>query len=273
MQFLCQCFCGIYTIQKPQCVLEFITQFRRRERELILFCHGIQESVYRIIINKFTRGIGREEFIQVKSIFCCFSVNLNALRQLVLDNLGHLICEHIELRKLAIRVLLSGFCYKLALCLLFISICPVVDCLLVKLIIRQSLERRAGQMERILTMNPVKGHIRLIGIHALVSLVNYKDIPDHWMFLGAADFVQFIILTTKVQRSLQILQGYKFNAAAELVFRCAYCDFAIFISGNNIRLSLYAVYGAHKMIAGLHAYEFLVVLIPAVGDSRTIGDN
>ena len=53
---------------------------------------------------------------------------------------------------------------------LLVGVGPVEDGIPGKLIVRQCLEGRAGQVQRELAADAVKGKVGLVGVHALVGL-------------------------------------------------------------------------------------------------------
>ena len=91
-QLLCESLCACYTVQYPECVLQFITEFGSREREFLLPCHCIEELVHICVMDEFPGLVRLEKFIQVKCEFLDIVIRkFYASFHPVTDNVGHLI--------------------------------------------------------------------------------------------------------------------------------------------------------------------------------------
>ena len=177
-EFLCQSLCAVYTVQEPEGMFQFCTEFGRREREFLLRGQCIKETVNRLLIHKITVRLDREEQIQVKGILLGFTLYLNALLQLLTDDLGHLIGKQIKLRQVfigivSLRIIPAQFCF------LLVGVCPVVDRIGREFVICQCLERCAGQVQGVITLDLMKRHIGLGSINALMRLINDQQFPMH----------------------------------------------------------------------------------------------
>ena len=106
-----------------------------------------------------------------------FAVDLHAPLDLVPDDLGHLVGVEVEHGEVCVGVLLPRCALPVPLGGLLVGVGPVEDGTPGKLVVRQRLERRAGQVQRELAADAVKGKVGLVGVHALVGFVDDQHIP------------------------------------------------------------------------------------------------
>ena len=174
---------------------KFCTEFWSGKREFLLSGECIKKSVNRAFIDKRAIRFRREKQIQIKRIFFRFTLDFNTLLQLITNNFGHLICNPIALRQILIGVVVLDIT-PITLCLLFIRICPVIDGIGRKLVIRQCLERCTGKVQRVIALDLMECHICFGCVHTLVCLVDNQQFPLHLY-----QFFQLVILTTEIKRA------------------------------------------------------------------------
>ena len=89
-----------------------------------------------------------EELVQIKGKFLRFAVDLHPLLDFVPDDLGHLVGVEVEHGEVCVGVLLPRCALPVPLGGLLVGVSPVEDGIPGKLIVRQRLEGRAGQVQR-----------------------------------------------------------------------------------------------------------------------------
>ena len=269
VQLACQRFRGVHAVQQPEGMLQLIPQLRRGKGEFLLCCHRVQKLVNRGVMDKAFVLIRGKKLVQVERVFFCLAVDLYAPGQLIPDDLAHLIGEHIQLRQRAIRVFfLSG---PVAFAALFIRVCPVIDGLIRKFVIRQRLEGGSGQMQRESALNMVEGHVRLVGVNALMRLVDDQHVP-----FQIHNLLQLVVLPAEIDGALQILQGYKLDQPHRLIIRILRPLLRVLIVrgiGHHQWPVLNPVHIADKEVSGLPPKESIIIRIPGIGDSRPVGDD
>ena len=212
-------------------------------------------------MHKVSGLIDCKKLIQVKGPFFCLAVDFNALLQFIPNDLGHLIGEHIKLRQIRVGILLALVTLPIAFFLLLVGIGPVIDGILFEFLTGNSLERRAGQMQRKVAVNMVERHIRFIGIYALVGFVNNQNIP-----MDVIDLFQFFKFTAKVNGAFEVLQADELDALVVAVVQ----HIQILLAGHNKRLALQGAGIAHKQIPGIGTEKFLIIGIPRVCNRRAV---
>src|SRR5699024_8132283 len=95
---------------------------------------------------------------------------------------------------------------------LFVSICPIINCIVIEFEIGKSLKRCSGKVKGISPCYLIKSLVSLVGIHTLVGLVDYEYIPISFDY-----FLKFCLVTTKVNRPLKVLKAYKFYIPLGLI--------------------------------------------------------
>ena len=174
-------------------MLQLGTQFRGGKRKFVLGGHGIQKAVHLGLMLKAAAGLYLEELVQVKGKFLRFAVDLHALPDLVPDDLGHLVGVEVEHREVCVGVLLPRFTLPVPLGGLLVGVGPVEDSIPGKLVVRQRLEGRAGQVQRELAANTVKGKVGLVGVHALMGFVDDQHIP-----VQLGQVLQLVVLAAEI---------------------------------------------------------------------------
>ena len=144
---------------------------------------------------------------------------------------------------------------------MLVGIGPVIDGILFEFFAGNSLERRAGQVQRKVAFNVVERHIRLVGIYALVGFVNNQNIP-----MNVIDFFQLFKFTAKVNGAFEVLQADELDALVVAVVQ----HIQILIAAHNKRLPLQGAGIAHKQIPGIGTEKLLVVGIPRVCNRRAV---
>ena len=158
-QLYSKCLGTVYTVQQPEGMLQFTPQLIRGERKFSLCGKCIKELIDTLVMNELT-VLGFKELVKVESVFLGLTVDFDAPANLVFHDFGHLICIQIQARQTGIGIV--------ALCVipipfrrLFLRIGPVENGSIGELIVRQRLERRAGQMQRKFPLDLVKRGVRL----------------------------------------------------------------------------------------------------------------
>ena len=106
----------------------------------------------------------------------------------------------------------------------------------------------------------VKGNVCLIRIYAFMCFINNQDVPFQCL-----NFFQFVILSAKIEGTLQVLKRYEFNQPHfDHVGVLCSCLRILVISAvvYDKRTVFDAVYVADKEVPALAAYELLIVSIP-----------
>ena len=119
-------------------------------------------------------------------------------------------------------------------------------------------------MQRMIPLDLMKRNIGLSRVNALVCLVNDKKLPFH-----IDKFFQFVVPTPEIQRAFQILQADKFNTIC-LFLHQAFC---VFITGYHIRFAFQCRDFTHETEPGFSPDKLDKILIPRIGDSRTVRHN
>ena len=187
----------------------------------------IQKLVYCLIMNETSLFIGGEKFVQVEGILCRLPVDFHTLTHFLSQHFRHLVGIHIQPWQIGIGVFTAVIRLPLRLGLLLIGIGPVINGIIGKFALSQSLEGCTGQMERI-PVDVLEGHIGLIGVNPFMGFINHQNIPEN-----ICHFLQLVIGTAKGLGPLQVLQRNKFDA-----FRIIINRVIIFISGKYSRLFL-----------------------------------
>ena len=86
---------AFHPVKQPEGVLQFIAQFPCGKRETCLKCQCIQEFVHGRIMHE-PAVLHAEEFVQIKRIFRGLSADLDPLRQLIANDLRHLVGIEIQ---------------------------------------------------------------------------------------------------------------------------------------------------------------------------------
>ena len=116
-----------------------------------------------------------EEFVQIECVFGLFTIDLHALRYFVLDDVGHLVGEHVEFRQVLVWVAQFRI-VPVPFGLLLVRICPVVDRVLGELVVRDGLEWRSRQVQCVPALDMVKCHVRLVRVHAFVRFIDDEQV-------------------------------------------------------------------------------------------------
>jgi len=212
-------------------------------------------------MHKVSGLINCKKLIQVKRPFFCLAVDFNALLQFIPNDLGHLIGEHIKLRQIRVGILLALVTLPIAFFLLLVGIGPVIDGILFEFLTGNSLERRAGQMQRKVAVNMVERHVRLVGIYTLVCFVNNQNIP-----MDVIDLFQLFKFTAKVNGAFEVLQADELDALVVAVVQ----HIQILLAGHNKRLALQGAGITDEQIPGIGTEKFLIIGIPRVCNRRAV---
>ena len=266
LQLFCQRFGTVHPVEQPEGVLQFGTQFRGGKRKFVLSGHSIQKAVYLSFVLKAAAGLHLKELVQVKGKFLRFAVDLHTLLDLVPDDLGHLVGVEVEHGEVSVGVLLPRCALPIPLGGLLVGVGPVEDGIPGKLVVRQCLEGRAGQVQREAAVDAVKGKVGLIGIHALVGFVDDQHIP-----VQLGQVAQLVMLAAEIPRAFHILQADELNALIQLLALCGGIQIALLV--QHMGLPGKGIHMADEQIAGLPAQKAHIVAVPAVGDSRAVGDD
>ena len=256
----------VHPVQQPEGVLQFGTQFRGGKRKFVLGGHGIQKAVYLSFVLKAAARLHLEELVQVKGKFLRFAVDLHAPPDLVPDDLGHLVGVEVEHGEVCVGVLLPRCALPVPLGGLLVGVGPVEDGIPGKLIVRQRLEGRAGQVQRELAADTVKGKVGLVGVHALVGFVDDQHIP-----VQLGQVAQLVVLAAEILGAFHVLQADELNALIQFLALCGGIQIALLV--QHMGLPGKGIHMADKQIAGLPAQKAHIVAVPAIGDGRAVGDD
>ena len=99
---------------------------------------------------------------------------------------------------------------------MFVGVRPIENFIIGELIGGQLLKGGARQIERVLAVDILKRQLCLVGFDAFLSLVDDEKIELQSLLLVSffvvvfrGDPAQFIIIATKIEGTLEILQGNK----------------------------------------------------------------
>ena len=165
---------GIHAVEHPERVAQLVAQFWRGERVLLLRGQSIEETLHVVVMDE-PSVLRLEELVQIERVFGLNAVDLHALRHLVLDDVGHLVGEHVKFRQILVRVAAFRI-FPVSFGLLLVRVRPVVDRVLRELIVRDGLKRRSGQMQCVPAFDMVERHVRLVCVYTLVRLVDDKQV-------------------------------------------------------------------------------------------------
>ena len=177
---------------------QLVAQFWRGKRIFLLCGQSVEETFHIVIVNE-SPILRLEELIQVECVLGLLAIDLHALCHFALDDVGHLVCEHVELRQVFIWVA-SFRIVPVPLGLLLVRVCPVVNRVFGEFIVRDGLERRSGQVQRVPAFDMVEGNIRLVRVHAFVSLID-----DEQIILVFRYVLQLVVMAAEFDGALQIL--------------------------------------------------------------------
>ena len=256
----------VHPVQQPEGVLQFGTQFRGGKRKFVLGGHGIQKAVHLGVVLKAAAGLYLEELVQIKGKFLRFAVDLHPLLNFVPDDLGHLVGVEVEHGEVCVGVLLPRCALPVPLGGLLVGVGPVEDGIPGKLIVRQRLEGRAGQVQREAAADAVKGKVGLVGVHALVGFVDDQHIP-----VQLGQVLQLVVLAAEILGAFHVLQADELNAFIQLLALCGGIQIALLV--QHMGLPGKGIHMADKQIAGLPAQKAHIVAVPAIGDGRAVGDD
>ena len=150
--------------------------------------------------------LGREELVEVEGELGLLAVDLHAAAGLPLDDVAHLVSEQVELGEVGIGVRLLGVGRPVALGLLLVSVCPVVDCVVGELLVGDGLERRAGEVQREAALDVVERHVGLEGVHALVCLVDDEHVPGE-----VGHLVELLVYAAEADGALEVLKAHELD--------------------------------------------------------------
>ena len=266
LQLFCQRSGAVHPVQQPEGVLQLCPQLRGGKRKLVLGGHGIQKAVYLGIVLKAAAGLYLKELVQIKGKFLRCAVDLHALLNFVPDDLGHLVGVEIEHGEVCVGVLLPRCVLPAPLGCLLVGIGPVEDSIPGKLVVRQRLEGRAGQVQRKAAVDAVKGKVGLVGVHALVGFVDDQHIP-----VQLGQVAQLVVLAAEIPRAFHILQADELNALIQLLALCGGIQIALLV--QHMGLPGKGIHMADEEIAGLPAQKAHIVAVPAIGNGGAVGDD
>ena len=257
---------AVHPVQQPEGVLQFGTQLRGGKRKFVLGGHGIQKAVHLGFVFKAAAGLYLKELVQIKGKFLRFAVDLHALLNFVPDDLGHLVGVEVEHGEVCVGVLLPRCALPVPLGGLLVGVGPVEDGIPGKLIVRQRLEGRAGQVQRELAADAVKGKVGLVGVHALVGFVDDQYIP-----VQLGQVAQLVVLAAEILGAFHVLQADELNALIQFLALCGSIQIALLV--QHMGLPGKGIHMADKQIAGLPAQKAHIVAVPAIGNGRAVGDD
>ena len=266
LQLFCQRSGAVHPVQQPEGVFQLGTQFRGGKRKFVLGGHGIQKAVHLGFVLKAAAGLYLKELVQVKGIFLRFAVDLYTLPDLVPDDLGHLVGVEVEHGEVCVGVLLPRFTLPVPLDGLLVGVGPVEDGIPGKLIVRQRLEGRAGQVQREAAVDAVKGKVGLVGIHALVGFVDDQHIP-----VQLGQVAQLVVLAAEIFRAFHVLQADELNALIQFLALRGGIQIALLV--QHMGLPGKGIHMADEEIAGLPAQKAHIVAVPAIGNGGAVGDD
>ena len=209
LQFLCQCCGAVHTVQQPKRMLQFVSQFGRGKRKLLLYRQRIQETVNGVVVNK-ASVVRRKEFVQIKGVILKFF--RNRMFQKFRNNIRHLVGKEVQLRQIGIGIR-SFRVIPIALGFLLVGIGPVEDRFLLELVVCQRFEGRTGEVQRKFAFNLIKSDIGFIGVDAFMGFVDHKHIP-----FAVYEFIKFIKFSSEIFGSFEILKADKLNDAFCVIF-------------------------------------------------------
>ena len=149
---------------------------------------------------------------------------------------------------------------------MFVGVGPVEDGIPGKLVVRQRLEGRAGQVQREAAADVVKGKVGLVGVHALVGFVDDQHIP-----VQLGQVAQLVVLAAEIFRAFHVLQADELNALIQFLALCGGIQIALLV--QHMGLPGKGIHMADKQVAGLPAQKAHIVAVPAIGDGRAVGDD
>ena len=242
---------------------QLVAQFWRGERVFLLCGQSVEETFHIVIVNE-SPILRLEELIQVECVLGLLAIDLHALCHFALDDVGHLVCEHVELRQVFIWVAPLRI-VPVPLGLLFVRIRPVVDRVFGEFVVRDGLERRSGQVQRVPAFDMVEGNIRLVRVHAFVSLIN-----DEQIILVFRHILQLVVMTAELNGALQILQADELDGIRELALAC---KMQVFVVADAVWPASQSVHTADEPPAGIGADELGIVVIPGIRNCGTVRHN
>ena len=266
LQLFRQCSGAVHPVQQPEGVLQFGTQLRGGKRKFVLGGHGIQKAVHLGFVLKAAAGLYLEELVQVKGKFLRFAVDLHPLPDLVPNDLGHLVGVEVEHGEVCVGVLLPRCALPVPLGGLLVGVGPVEDGIPGKLVVCQCLEGRAGQVQRELAADAIKGKVGLVGVHALVGFVDDQHIP-----VQLGQVAQLVVLAAEIFRAFHVLQADELNALIQFLALRGGIQIALLV--QHMGLPGKGIHMADEQIAGLPAQKAHIVAVPAIGDGWAVGDD
>ena len=255
----------IDAVKEPECMAQLVSQLRRAERKFFVRRQRIKEFFHVFFVDE-APTLYAEKFVEVERIFGVLVFGkVEAFLQRIADHVRELVGEHVETRQLfvGIRSLLRR---PVRFRLLLVLVRPVENLLGAELAARDSLERRAGEVQREFAPDAVERLVRLVRIDALVRLVDDEEVP-----IGLGDPFQLRIVAAEINRALQPLQTLERDepgaidlVIGELVDVVLVCRIGKHgLVGERVGL-------ADEQVAGLPADELREILIPRVRDARTV---
>ena len=121
-------------------------------------------------------------------------------------------------------------------------------------------------MQREAAADAVKGKVGLVGVHALVGFVDDQHIP-----VQLGQVAQLLVLAAEILGAFHVLQADELNALIQLLALCGGIQIAQLV--KHMGLPGKGIHMADEQIAGLPAQKAHIVAVPAIGDSRTVGDD
>ena len=233
------------------------------EGVLLVCLQRVDELLDGLLVQEVAVAVGGEELVQVERVIHLLAVDTGALRQLVADNLRHLICAELDAWEafvgiVSVLVVPGGFRF------LLVCIGPVVDILVAEVAARQLVEGGAGHVERMLAVDFGKCFLGAESRDSLVGLIGDEQVD---VFVGEP--FMLIELAAELGAALEVLETHEHDVA-ELA-----CLAALLVVGtaDDVRDSLESRGVGNEGKTALDSDELVVVARPGVGDGGAVGDD
>ena len=267
-QFLGQLLRGVDPVEQPEGVAQLLPQRRRGEGVARLARQGVEPFVDGLVVDK-AAMLYAEKLIEVEGKGLLVAVNLDALTHLADDDIRHAVGIHVELRHVGIGVAAAAFVPR-PLGAALVGVGPVEDGARRKLLVGQCLERCTAEVKGVAAVYLVEGHIGLVGVDALVGLIDDEQIP-----VELGHLVEFLDVAAEVDGTLQVLQTDELNAALHGAGLLDAGEVLLTRQTGRHLVVLRAQQGvdaAHEEVAVL-TDKLQIILIPRVGDGGAVGHH
>ena len=177
------------------------------ERVLLVGLQSVDELLDGLLVQEVAVPVSSEELVQIERVVHLLAVDTGALRQLIADDLRHLVCAKLDAGEAFVGVV-AVLVVPVGLRFLLVGIRPVVDVLVAEVAARQLVEGSAGHVERVLAMDFGK---RLLGAERRDSLVGL--VCDEQVDILAGEPLVLVELAAELGAALEVLQAHEHDVA------------------------------------------------------------